>query len=280
MSAGRSVSPSETLSCSPWARRCLRLLLRVLVRTDELDGRLLRLRGHRIGGRPVRLRRRGVRHLHLVGAPAARCRPPPRCSGCRSRRRERHPAVVALAPVVVRRVGNPVAVGIVDAAQIGSLSVPSSARDCPQIDDVGPPRHQLDRKPVAVARTPDPARRRVADRNPPARGRSPGEVLTGRLRYRLRRALIGLRNRRIDYHRLVHVRDVDRHAGVGRLIPVARPHGQLEAGGTGLVVLAPAHIEQLAAGRVELEPPRLVAALDAVAHRTAVRVRRRHRAQR
>ena len=150
-----------------------------------------------------------------------------------------------------------------------------------QIDDVGPPRHQLDRKPVAVAIAPDPAGSRVADRNPPARGRIPGEVLAGRLGYRLRRALIRLRNRRIDYHRLVHIRDVDRHAGVCRLIPVARPDGQLEAGGTGLVVLAPARVEQLAAGRVDLEqPPRRVAALDAVGHRTAVRVRRRDRAQR
>ena len=63
-------------------------------------------------------RRRGVRHLDLVGALAGIG---PRrdvvgpALGCR----EGQPAVVALAPVVVRRTRNEIAVGIVDAAQIG-----------------------------------------------------------------------------------------------------------------------------------------------------------------
>ena len=195
-------------------------------------------------------------------------------------RREGHPAVVALASVVVRRVGNPVALGIVNAAQIRIAQRAVVSGTASQIDDVGAPRHQLDGEPVLLARRADGARGRVAHRHPPARRRVRRKVLAVRLGDRLRHALIRLHDRPIVLHRLVHVGHVDGHAGVGRLIPVARPHDQLEAGGTGLVVLAPARVEQLAAGRVDLEPPRLVAALDAVAHRTAVRIRRRNRAQR
>ena len=167
-----------------------------------------------------------------------------------------------------------------DAAQIGIAQRAVVHGAASQIDDVGPARLQLHRKPVAVAVAPDVARGRVADRHPPARGGARREVLAGRLGYRLRRTLIRLRNRWIDLHRLIHVGDVDCHGGVGRLIPVARPDSQLEAGGTGLVVLAPARVEQLAAGRVDLEQPCRVAALDAVGQRVAVRVRRRDRAQR
>ena len=133
-------------------------------------------------------------------------------------RRERHPAVVALAPVVVQRAGNPVAIGIVDTVQQGISQRAVARGTASQIDDVGPPRHQLDRKPVAVAIAPDPARGRVTDRDPPARGRIPGEVLAGRLGYRLRRALSGSVTGSTSTGSSTSVVD----GPVGRLIPVAR----------------------------------------------------------
>ena len=80
--------------------------------------------------------------------------------------------------------------------------------------------------------------------------------------------------------RLVHVGDVDGDGGVGTLAPVARAHRQGEARGAGLEVLARALVEELAAGGVDLERARLVAAHQAVGEGRALGVGRRERAER
>ena len=79
---------------------------------------------------------------------------------------------------------------------------------------------------------------------------------------------------------LLHIRDTDDNPRIGEEVAVARPHRQLERTRARLEVLARAHIEQLAAGGVDLEQARGVAALEAVAERRAVRVRRRDSAER
>ena len=68
----------------------------------------------------------------------------------RLRRRERHPAVVALAAVVVEDVPDGRPIPIVEPAQDRVDQRPVARRAALEVDGVGPPRHQLHGEPVAV----------------------------------------------------------------------------------------------------------------------------------
>ena len=117
-----------------------------------------RLRHHDTG-------RRHVGHRHLVGALAGRVGAGRDVVGAALRCGERHPAVDAVASVVVRRAPNEVARGIVNAAQIGIAERAVARRAALQVDPVGLARLQLHREPVAVPRSPDRAGRRAVDRD-------------------------------------------------------------------------------------------------------------------
>ena len=79
---------------------------------------------------------------------------------------------------------------------------------------------------------------------------------------------------------LLHVGDADDNTRIGEEVAVACSHRELERTGAGLEVLARARVEQLAAGGIDLEQSRGIAALEAVAERRALGVRRRDRADR
>ena len=195
-------------------------------------------------------------------------------------RGEVQPAVVAFASIVVGHARNSAAVRALDAAQIRIVQCAVARRAAPEIDDVGPPRNQLHRKPIPVAPSADIARRRVADRNPANRRCIRGKVLAVRLGHRLRSALLALRDQRLDLLRLLHVGDVDGDGDVAVQAAVTRPHRQFVAGRPRLVVLARALVRQGARLGVDGEQATGVARLDAVAHRRIFGVRGRYRAQR
>ena len=152
--------------------------------------------------------------------------------------------VVAFASIVVGHARNSAAVRALDAAQIRIVQCAVARRAAPEIDDVGPPRNQLHRKPIPVARSADIARRRAADGNPTGSGDVRCEVLAGRLGYRLRSALLALRDQRLNLLRLLEVGDVDGDGDVAVQAAVARPHRQFVAGRARLVVLARALVRQ------------------------------------
>ena len=129
------------------------------------------------------------------------CRCPGGCHGRLDRdvvgtalcRHKRHAAVEDQTTVVVRRIRNQIAVGIVNAPKIGIDERAVFTPFAPQVDRIGRPRHKLDREPVAVTLTPDLAPGRTADRNPSVRGRIRGKILSFRLRDGLRGVLLPAR---------------------------------------------------------------------------------------
>ena len=172
--------------------------------------------------------------------------------------------VPALAPVVVRRAADQVAVRVVDAPKVGVRQGAGLCRRALEVEPVGPARLQHDRKPVPVPAVVDLSRRRTAD---PDLTRGIDTV---------RQVPVPLRNGR---QRLIHVGDVDGDGHVAVQAAVARSRRQLVARGPRLMVLASARVRKRARRRVDLEQIRLVAAHDAVRQRRALGVRRRHIAQ-
>ena len=132
----------------------------------EIDG----TRAHIVG--------RCIPNLQFVGAQVAArgaCR---NVISATRRRGENQMAVRAFAAVVVCSACNKIARGIVNASNEGIVKRTVVRAATPQIDRVGMARHELDRKPVPVARVIDLARRRAAHRDRPGRAGCRSEVVS------------------------------------------------------------------------------------------------------
>ena len=140
------------------------------------DGIMGRRAGKSGGFRWDGLLRRHVGHAQRVSSRLVAVPRHPRVVGPALRGRERHPAVPAVAEIIVVAGRLVASRAVVDRPEVGVGEGAAPARAAREVELVGPFRCEVHREAVVVARGADGAGGRAADRHPTGRGVVVGQV--------------------------------------------------------------------------------------------------------